>query len=91
MIRIKMMMAFIAEFLACIKSLPVSCSWQCAKLKAVLHGRKLKIEQVKKEGARAYLCDKKLLDNPYHAAYLAFAWDEGYLYESDQWHWQRED
>lgn len=102
MIKIKMCLAFIAEFLSCIKSLPLSCSWQCAKLKAVLCEHRLKIERARKEGERAYLCDKKLTDNPYmkyvdvvsgdgEKVKIAFAWDQGFLDEKSQWEWKIKD
>ncbi len=94
MIKIKMCLAFIAEFLSCIKSLPLSCSWQCAKLKAVLCEHRLKIERARKEGERAYLCNMSIEDNPYDAKkylYLRKSWNYGFMEEQAAWNWKIKD
>jgi hypothetical protein len=82
---LKISLIFIAEFVSCLRSLPVSCSYQCAKLKAVIAARKAQIEKAEKQGSVAYLCDKSIADNPYLTGEMFIAWRNGYMAEKKQW------
>jgi hypothetical protein len=76
---------FIVEFLSCAKSLPISCSYQCARLKAVIAARKMQIAKAEKQGSIAYLRDKSIADNPYVNDEMFVAWRNGYMTEKKQW------
>ena len=76
---------FINEFFSCLRSLPVSCSYQCAKLKAVIEARRMQIAKAEKQGSAAYLRDKSIADNPYLTGEMFVAWRNGYMAEKKQW------
>jgi len=82
---LKISLIFITEFVSCLRSLPVSCSYQCAKLKAVIAARKMQIAKAEKQGSVAYLRDKSIADNPYLTGEMFVAWRNGYMEEKKQW------
>ena len=82
---LKISLIFITEFVSCLRSLPVSCSYQCAKLKAIIEARRMQIAKAEKQGSIAYLRDKSIADNPYIAGEMFVAWRNGYMAEKKQW------
>lgn len=82
---LKISLIFITEFVSCLRSLPVSCSYQCAKLKVIIEARKMQIAKAEKQGSIAYLRDKSIADNPYVTGELFVAWRRGYSKEKKQW------
>jgi len=82
---LKIANVFITEFFSCLRSLPLSCSFQCAKLKAVIAARKAQLAKAEKQGSVAYLCDKSIADNPYLTGEMFVAWRNGYMAEKKQW------
>ena len=82
---LKIAFVFITEFVSCLRSLPVSCSYQCAKLKAVIEARRMQIAKAEKQGSAAYLRDKSIADNPYLTGEMFVAWRNGYMAEKKQW------
>lgn len=82
---LKIANVFITEFFSCLRSLPLSCSFQCAKLKAVIEARKMQIAKAEKQGSIAYLRDKSIADNPYLTGEMFVAWRNGYMAEKKQW------
>lgn len=76
---------FINEFFSCLRSLPLSCSFQCAKLKAIIEAKRAQIAKAEKQGSVAYLRDKSIADNPYVAGEMFVAWRNGYMAEKKQW------
>lgn len=81
---LRVTMVFINEFFSCLRSLPFSCSYQCAKLKAIIEARKMQIAKAEKQGSIAYLRDKSIADNPYLTGEMFVAWRNGYMAEKKQ-------
>ncbi len=82
------LIAFVKEFVFCLKTLSFRQAWHFATVRASLAVRVRKIVKANIEGQKAYIKNARIENNPYSDIELHKAWLNGYAYEKLRWEWK---